>query len=60
MSIDRGVDKEDAVYIYNGILFSHKKGSSHHGAAETNLTMNHEVVGSIPGHPQWVKDLVLT
>ena len=24
-SIDRGVDKEDMVHIYNGILFSHKK-----------------------------------
>ena len=28
------------------------------GAAETNLTRNHEVVGSIPGLTQWVKDLV--
>ena len=25
----------------------------------TNLTRNHEVVGSIPGLPQWVKDLAL-
>ena len=25
MSINRGVDKEDVVYIYNGILLSHKK-----------------------------------
>ena len=25
MSIDRGVDKEDVVHIYNGILLSHKK-----------------------------------
>ena len=25
MSTDRGVDKEDAVDIYNGILLSHKK-----------------------------------
>ena len=29
------------------------------GAAETNPTRNHEVVGSIPGLPQWVKDLAL-
>ena len=34
-------------------------GSSHHGAAETNLTRNREVSGSIPGLTQWVKDLVL-
>ena len=26
---------------------------------ETNLTRNHEVVGSIPGLTQWVKDPVL-
>ena len=25
MSIDRGMDKEDVVHIYNGILLSHKK-----------------------------------
>ena len=34
-------------------------GSSHCGAAEMNLTGNHEVVGSIPGQAQWVKDLAL-
>ena len=25
MSINRGLDKEDVVHVYNGILFSHKK-----------------------------------
>ena len=33
--------------------------SSRHGAAEMNLTRNYEVVGSIPGLAQWLKDLVL-
>ena len=33
--------------------------SSYHGSVETNPTRNHEVVGSIPGLDQWVKDLAL-
>ena len=28
MSINRRRDKEDVVYIYNGILLSHKKGQN--------------------------------
>ena len=33
--------------------------SSHCDTAETNPTSNDEVVGSIPGPAQWVKDLAL-
>ena len=39
--------------------FKRKFRSSYHGAVETNLTRNHEVVGLIPGIAQWVKDPAL-
>ena len=41
------------------VLKKTKNRSSHRGEAEMNLTRNHEVVGSIPGLIQWVKDLAL-
>ena len=47
---------------HDGMILPQKEGrswSSHHGAAETNLTRKHEVVGSIPGLAQEVEDLVL-
>ena len=39
--------------------FLKMRRSSRRGTVETNLTRNHEVVGSIPGLTQWVKDPVL-
>ena len=49
--------------VYSWKIFSVDKefwlGSSHCGTVETNPTGNHELVGSIPGLAQWVKDLSL-
>ena len=36
--------------------FLKRSQSSHRGAVEMNPTRNHEVVGSIPGLTQWIKD----
>ena len=40
-----------------GAYFKTSLWSSCHGAAETNPTRNHEVLGSIPGLAQWIKGL---
>ena len=44
-------------FCFTQIIFTVKLGNSHCGAAEMNLTENHEVEGSIPGLTQWVKNL---
>ena len=41
------------------IKMKNKTKSSCCGAAEMNPSRNHEVLGSIPGLTQWVKDLAL-
>ena len=43
--------------LLENINIESEHGSSHRGAAETNLSRKHEVVGSIPGFAEWVKDL---
>ena len=45
MPIDRRVDKEDVVYIYNGIILSHKK--------ERNWVICRDVDESRDCHEEW-------
>ena len=47
MSIDRWMDKEDVVYIYNGILLSHKK--------ERNDAICSNMDGPRDYHTKWSK-----
>ena len=50
-------DKHHRMSLIRGIKI--KGGGSCSGTAETNPTRNHEVVGSIPGLTQWVKNPML-
>ena len=47
MSIDRGMDKEDVVPIYNGILLNHEK--------EQNNSICRDVDGLRDCHTEWSK-----
>ena len=47
MSIDRGMDKEDVVHIYNGILLSHKKEWNNVICSNMDATRDY--------HTQWSK-----
>ena len=47
MSINKGMDKEDVVYIYNGMLLSHKK--EWHNALCSNME------GPSDDHTEWNK-----
>ena len=46
--------KKKVLLFFKKHVSKKKKKISRHGAMETNLTRNHEVMGSIPGLAQWV------
>ena len=59
--VSLSVRADDNSVLLIWILWDYKsnKGSSRHGAAETNPNRNHKVVALILGFAQWIKDLAL-
>ena len=58
-NVNQGVADRHPCEEANNVFRNINLRRSHCGIVEMNPTRNNEVAGSIPGLPQWVKDLVL-